>query len=95
MSDAKLSERPGAVAAGVIQVVNWIDARMPLVETYEYHLSRYWAPKNFNVWYLFGVLSMVVLVNQLLTGIWLTMSFVPSGDKAFASVEYIITLASS
>ena len=49
MSDAKLSERPGAVAAGVTQVVNWIDARMPLVETYEYHLSRYWAPKNFNV----------------------------------------------
>ena len=90
MSDAKLSEKPGAVAAGVTQVVNWIDARMPLVETYEYHLSRYWAPKNFNVWYLFGVLSMVVLVNQLLTGIWLTMSYVPSGDKAFASVEYIM-----
>ena len=90
MSDAKLSERPGAVAAGVTQVVNWIDARMPLVETCEHHLSRYWAPKNFNMWYLFGVLSMVVLVNQLLTGIWLTMSYVPSGDKAFASVEYIM-----
>ena len=42
------------------------------------------------MWYLFGVLSMVVLVNQLLTGIWLTMSYVPSGDKAFASVEYIM-----
>lgn len=90
MSDAKSSEKPGAVMAGVTQVVNWIDARMPLVETYEYHMSRYWAPKNFNMWYLFGVLSMVVLVNQLLTGIWLTMSYVPAGDKAFASVEYIM-----
>ncbi len=90
MSDAKSSEKPGAVMAGVTQVVNWIDARMPLVETNEYHMSRSWAPKNFNMWYLFGVLSMVVLVNQLLTGIWLTMSYVPAGDKAFASVEYIM-----
>jgi len=53
-------------------------------------MAKYWAPKNFNIWYVFGVLSMVVLVNQLLTGIWLTMSYVPSGDGAFASVEYIM-----
>jgi ubiquinol-cytochrome c reductase cytochrome b subunit len=67
-----------------------VDERFPLTETYEYHMSRYWAPKNFNFWYLFGVLSMVVLVMQLVTGIWLTMSYVPSGDGAFASVEYIM-----
>ncbi|MCC5873624.1 MAG: cytochrome bc complex cytochrome b subunit [Gammaproteobacteria bacterium] len=71
-------------------LVAWIDERFPLTETYEYHMSKYWAPKNFNIWYVFGVLSMVVLVNQLLTGIWLTMSYVPSGDGAFASVEYIM-----
>ncbi|MEE2893472.1 MAG: cytochrome bc complex cytochrome b subunit [Pseudomonadota bacterium] len=71
-------------------VIDWVDERMPLVETWEYHLSQYWAPKNFNFWYFFGVLSVVVLVNQLLTGIWLTMSYVPSGDGAFASVEYIM-----
>jgi ubiquinol-cytochrome c reductase cytochrome b subunit len=53
-------------------------------------MSHYCAPKNFNFWYFFGVLSMVVLVNQLLTGIWLTMSYVPSGAGAFASVEYIM-----
>ena len=57
---------------------------------YEYHMSKYWAPKNFNFWYYFGVLSMFVLVNQLLTGVWLTMSYVPSGAGAFASVEYIM-----
>jgi len=78
--------KPGPMA----NLVAWIDERFPLTETYEYHMSKYWAPKNFNIWYVFGVLSMVVLVNQLLTGIWLTMSYVPSGDGAFASVEYIM-----
>ncbi|HAR29977.1 MAG TPA: cytochrome b [Gammaproteobacteria bacterium] len=70
--------------------MSWVDERFPLTETFEYHMSHYWAPKNFNFWYFFGVLSMVVLVNQLLTGIWLTMSYVPSGAGAFASVEYIM-----
>ncbi|NIP13621.1 MAG: cytochrome b [Pseudomonadales bacterium] len=70
--------------------MEWVDERFPLTETFEYHMSRYYAPKNFNFWYLFGVLSMVVLVIQLVTGIWLTMSYVPSGEGAFASVEYIM-----
>ncbi len=68
----------------------WIDARLPVTQAFEKHMSKYYAPKNFNVWYLFGVLSIFVLVNQLLTGIWLTMNYVPSADAAFASVEYIM-----
>ena len=71
-------------------VMNWVDARLPVTEAYEKHLSKYYAPKNFNFWYLMGVLSLVVLVNQLLTGIWLTMSYVPTAEGAFASVEYIM-----
>ncbi|MCC5884848.1 MAG: cytochrome bc complex cytochrome b subunit [Gammaproteobacteria bacterium] len=71
-------------------VIAWIDERFPLTETYRYHMAEYWAPKNLNIWYVFGLLSIVVLVNQLITGIWLTMSYVPSGDGAFASVEYIM-----
>ena len=71
-------------------VMKWVDARLPVSEAYEKHLSKYYAPKNFNFWYLMGVLSLVVLVNQLLTGIWLTMSYVPTGEGAFASVEYIM-----
>ena len=70
--------------------VGWIDERFPATETFEYHMSKYYAPKNFNFWYYFGVLAIVVLVIQLLTGIWLTMNYVPSGDGAFASVEYIM-----
>lgn len=70
--------------------MHWVDARFPATETYEYHMSKYYAPKNFNFWYFFGVLSMVVLVNQLVTGIWLTMMFNPSSEGAFASVEYIM-----
>jgi ubiquinol-cytochrome c reductase cytochrome b subunit len=54
------------------------------------HMGEYYAPKNFNFWYYFGVFSLLVLVNQLLTGIWLTMNYTPSADDAFASVEYIM-----
>jgi ubiquinol-cytochrome c reductase cytochrome b subunit len=70
--------------------MTWVDRRFPATETFELHLSKYAAPKNFNFWYFFGSIAVVVLVMQLLTGIWLTMSYVPSGDGAFASVEYIM-----
>ena len=72
------------------ELVDWVDVRFPATETWEYHLSKYYAPKNHNFWYLMGWLAVVVLANQLLTGVWLTMSYVPSGDGAFASVEYIM-----
>ena len=72
------------------KLMGWVDARFPATETYEYHMSKYYAPKNFNFWYFFGVLSMIVLVNQLVTGIWLTMSYNPSGEGAFDSIEYIM-----
>jgi ubiquinol-cytochrome c reductase cytochrome b subunit len=68
----------------------WVDARLPIMRAWDTHMGKYYAPKNFNFWYFFGVLSMVVLVNQLLTGIWLTMSYTPSAEEAFASVEYIM-----
>ena len=72
------------------RATQWIDDRFPLTETIQFHASEYHAPKNFNIWYVFGVLSIVVLVIQLLTGIWLTMAYVPTGEGAFASVEYIM-----
>jgi ubiquinol-cytochrome c reductase cytochrome b subunit len=71
-------------------LLGWINARLPIIPAFEKHMSKYYAPKNFNIWYVFGVLSMVVLVNQLLTGIWLTMNFNTSAEGAFASVEYIM-----
>lgn len=72
------------------KLLGWIDARLPVVNTFEKHMSKYYAPKNFNVWYFFGSLSLLVLVNQLVTGIWLTMSYNPSAEGAFASVQYIM-----
>ncbi len=69
---------------------NWIDARLPVQRAWDTHMGKYYAPKNFNFWYFFGVLSLLVLVNQLLTGIWLTMSYTPTAEEAFASVEYIM-----
>lgn len=69
---------------------DWVDARLPIVRAWDTHMGKYYAPKNFNFWYFFGVLSLVVLVNQLLTGIWLTMNYTPSAEGAFASVEYIM-----
>jgi len=90
MAQSHGPQGPGKMAAAWGGFMTWVDERFPLTETFEYHMSHYYAPKNFNFWYFFGVLSMVVLVNQLLTGIWLTMSYVPSGAGAFASVEYIM-----
>ena len=69
---------------------DWVDDRLPIMRAWNTHMGKYYAPKNFNFWYFFGVLSIVVLVNQLLTGIWLTMSYVPSAEEAFKSVEYIM-----
>ena len=70
--------------------IRWIDDRFPLLETLRYHATEYYASKNFNIWYVFGVLSLVVLVIQLVTGIFLTMNYKPSSAEAFASVEYIM-----
>jgi len=70
--------------------MEWIDARFPATKMWEDHLSKYYAPKNFNFWYFFGSLALLVLVNQILTGVWLTMSYTPSSEEAFASVEYIM-----
>lgn len=72
------------------KLLKWIDERFPLSSTIEAHLTQYWAPKNFNFWYYFGSLALLVLVNQIVTGIWLTMSYTPSAEGAFASVEYIM-----
>ncbi len=69
---------------------DWVDARFPLMENWNAHLAKYYAPKNFNFWYFFGALSLLVLVLQILTGIWLTMNYKPSAAEAFASVEYIM-----
>lgn len=69
---------------------DWVDDRLPIMRAWNTHMGQYYAPKNFNFWYFFGVLSLLVLVNQLLTGIWLTMFYTPTAEGAFASVEYIM-----
>ena len=70
--------------------MDWVDARFPATKMWEDHLSKYYAPKNFNFFYFFGSLALLVLVNQIVTGVWLTMSYTPSAEEAFASVEYIM-----
>jgi ubiquinol-cytochrome c reductase cytochrome b subunit len=75
---------------GTTGVVGWIDERFPLTKMMREHLTEYYAPKNFNFWYFFGSLAILVLVNQILTGIWLTMNYKPAAADAFASVEYIM-----
>ena len=70
--------------------MGWIDDRFPATAMWDDHLAKYYAPRNFNFWYFFGSLALLVLVNQIVTGIWLTMSYNPSAEGAFASVEYIM-----
>jgi len=71
-------------------LMGWIDQRFPLTSTYKAHLSEYYAPKNFNFWYFFGSLALLVLVIQIVTGIFLVMHYKPDAAKAFESVEYIM-----
>jgi ubiquinol-cytochrome c reductase cytochrome b subunit len=71
-------------------ILSWVDERFPLIENWRAHLSRYYAPKNFNFWYFMGGLAMLVLALQIATGIFLTMNYKPDANLAFASVEYIM-----
>jgi ubiquinol-cytochrome c reductase cytochrome b subunit len=75
---------------GTTGLLGWIDERFPLTKMIREHATEYYAPKNFNFWYYFGVLSLIVLVLQIVTGIFLTMNYKPSSEGAFASVEYIM-----
>ena len=84
---AKIEAEVGKSQGGLMK---WIDDRFPLTKTMEHHVTKYYASKNFNWWYVFGVLAFVVLAIQLLTGIFLTMNYKPSAAEAFASVEYIM-----
>jgi len=72
------------------KLLNWVDNRFPASKLYNEHLGDYFAPKNFNFWYVFGALSLLVLVIQIVTGIFLTMHYKPDAALAFGSVEYIM-----
>jgi ubiquinol-cytochrome c reductase cytochrome b subunit len=79
-----------ANASAADKLLNWVDNRFPASKLYKEHLSEYYAPKNFNFWYFFGSLALLVLVMQIVTGIFLTMHYKPDAALAFASVEYIM-----
>jgi ubiquinol-cytochrome c reductase cytochrome b subunit len=86
-----MMDRPaGMLSRKAVEFMNWIDERLPVTSFYNEHLARYYAPKNFNFWYYMGSLALLVLVMQIVTGIFLTMHYKPSADLAFASVEYIM-----
>lgn len=72
------------------KLLNWVDNRFPASKLYKEHMSEYYAPKNFNFWYVFGSLALLVLVIQIVTGIFLVMHYKPDANLAFASVEYIM-----
>ncbi|MEY4749781.1 MAG: hypothetical protein RIQ60_1995 [Pseudomonadota bacterium] len=86
---AEFKEAP-ADAPLAAKLMTWVDNRFPATKLYKEHLSEYYAPKNFNFWYFFGSLALVVLVIQIVTGIFLVMHYKPDANLAFASVEYIM-----
>src|SRR3569833_1094042 len=72
------------------RLLTWVDERFPLTSLWNSQWGKYIAPKNFNFWYYFGALAALVLVMQIVTGIFLTMNNKPNAKKAFGSVEYIM-----
>jgi ubiquinol-cytochrome c reductase cytochrome b subunit len=87
------AEKPPVSGTGSVALdglLTWVDQRFPLISTWKAHLAEYYAPKNFNFWYYFGGLAMLVLGIQIVTGIFLTMNYKPDANLAFASVEYIM-----
>ncbi len=86
-----VTNKPPVTGAGPLNgILTWFDQRFPLMVLWKSQLSEYYAPKNFNVWYFFGSLALLVLVIQIVSGIFLTMNYKPSAEHAFASVEYIM-----
>jgi ubiquinol-cytochrome c reductase cytochrome b subunit len=86
-----LVEKQPVTGAGILNApLTWIDSRFPLISMWKAHAAEYYAPRNFNFWYYFGSLALLVLVIQIVTGIFLTMHYKPSAAEAFASVEYIM-----
>ena len=75
------------ITKGLTGLRDWVDDRFPLMTLWNDHMGAYYAPKNFNFWYYFGVLSLVVLVIQIGTGSWLVMNYKPDATLAVASVE--------
>ena len=86
-TSAETARRSGGRLAALRQ---WIDDRFPMTKMWNEHAAEYYAPKNFNFWYYFGALALLVLVIQIVTGIFLTMNYKPSAADAFSSVEYIM-----
>jgi ubiquinol-cytochrome c reductase cytochrome b subunit len=86
---AEFKEAPAGAPMGE-QLLTWVDNRFPASKLYKEHLSEYYAPKNFNWFYIFGSLALVVLVIQIVSGIFLVMHYKPDAALAFASVEYIM-----
>ncbi|MGE3919711.1 MAG: cytochrome bc complex cytochrome b subunit [Gammaproteobacteria bacterium] len=69
---------------------DWLDLRLPYRAFLKKNLTQYYVPKNLNIWYVFGSIALIVLLNQLITGIWLTMFYTPTPENAFGSIEYIM-----
>lgn len=78
------------VAENKNRFLAWIDERYPVTDFWEKHLSKYYAPKNFNFWYYFGSFSLLMFVSQILSGIWLVMEYTPTADGSFSSVQHIM-----
>ncbi|OGA81042.1 MAG: cytochrome B [Burkholderiales bacterium RIFCSPHIGHO2_01_FULL_63_240] len=86
---AEMKQAPADASAGE-KLLTWVDNRFPATKLWNEHVGEYYAPKNFNFWYFFGSLALLVLVIQIVTGIFLVMNYKPDAELAFASVEYIM-----
>ncbi len=89
-NETEMRDLIDAMDAWLRKLLDWIDARFPMSKLWNEQVAQYYAPKNFNFWYFFGSIALLILVNQIVTGIFLAMNYQPSATEAFASVQYIM-----
>lgn len=72
------------------RLLDWFDCRFPIRHFIHSQFTGYYVPNNLNFWYSFGFILMLVLANQVITGLWLTMFYTPHASHAFDSIQLIM-----
>ena len=72
------------------RIIGWVDQRFPITAIIKHEATEYPVAPNLNYWWNFGSLAGVVLVLQIVTGIFLAMHYKADVTLAFDSIQHIM-----